>query len=259
MVERMYDAPLRVTVPGTTTFLKRTFRIENNFPFALRQLEFLTTHVTTTVRVRRVDGSYIQSAGVNRGGVFMLGNANVNFAPIQPEEVYPAHGAIEVDFSNSQALADVTRLLFRGVQFVPDEVELRYTWPARYRLQRFDYVNYDVIQNVETLRNRSRTVAGDADFLMMGVTSAQDNNQDTPIDLRYQFMSEWGWAYSSQPIDRLWLMGNYTPQSPRPFVPPIIVPRNGSLYYNMVRNDGAGVQARIMTRFVGYKIKEVCS
>ena len=257
--ERMYDLVLRVSVPATTDHLKRTFRIENNFPLSVRQMEFITTNTDTTVRVRRVDGSYIEAENLQQGTMFMLGDAAVNFPSIQPPEVYPPHGAIEVDFSNPNALVDDVRLFLRGVQLVPAEQELSYVWPRRYRLQRFDYTLYDTIQNIDRLNDRVLNVEQDADFCILGVTSAQDNNQDTPIDLRYQFKSEWGWRYSSEPIDRLWLMGNYTPGWPRAFYPPIFIPRSASFYYDLVRNDALGAQARVMTRFVGYKVTEVCS
>lgn len=254
----MYDIMQAATVPASTTLQKAIIRLNNNFPFALRQLQFIG-FTNSTIRVRRVDGSYIQSAGLQAGTMFQVAQARVNYAPIHPAEIYPPHGAIEVDLTNPNLVADTQRILLRGVQFVPDDQDLRYIWPAKFRMTKFDYITRDTIQNVQTLRDRQMLVQKDADFAILGITSAQDNNQDTPTDLRYQLKSEWGWAYSDQPIDRLFLMGNFVPAWPRPFVTPIIVPRSSALYYDMVRNDPLGVQARIVTRWIGYKITEVCS
>lgn len=258
MTERMFDIMHAVTVPATTTFLKVVIRLQNNFPFALRQLQFIG-FTNSTVRVRRVDGSYIQSAGLQQGTMFTVAQARVNYAPIQPQEVYPPHGAIEVDLSNASGVPDTQRILLRGVQFVPDDQDLRYVWPAKFRMTKFDYITRDTIQNIQTLRDRQLLIQKDADFAVLGLTSAQDNNQDTPVDLRYQLKSEWGWQYSDQPIDRLFLIGNFVPAWPRPAVPPIIVPRSSAIYYDMVRNDPLGVQAQVMLRWIGYKITEVCS
>ena len=254
----MYDIMEAATVPATTPLQKAIIRLENNFPFALRQVQFIG-FTDSTIRIRRVDGSYIQSAGLQAGTLFQVSQSLVNYAPIHPQEVYPAHGAIEVDLSNVSGVQDTQRILLRGVQFVPDDQELLYVWPKSFRLSKFDYMTRDTIQNVETLRDRQMLVRKDADFAILGVTSAQDQNQDTPTDLRYQFKNEWGWRYSNQPIDRLFLMGNFVPAWPRPFVTPIIVPRCAALYYDLVRNDPVGVQAQIATRWIGYKITEACT
>lgn len=258
MAERMYDIMHRATVPATTPLQKAIIPLDNNFPFALRQIQFVA-FTNSTIRVRRVDGSYIQSAGLQQGTMFTVAQARVNYAPIHPQEVYPPHGAIEVDLSNVSGVQDPQRILLRGVQFVPDDQDLRYVWPAQFRMTKYDYISRDVIQAVETLRDRQMLIEKDADFALLGVTSAQDNNQDTPLDLRYQLKSEGGWSYSDQPIDRLFLIGNFVPAWPRPTVPPIIVPRSSAIYYDMVRNDPLGAQAQIVTRWIGYKITEVCA
>jgi len=258
VAERLYDIFEPATVPATTTLMKVVIRLQNNFPFALRQLQFVG-FTNSTIRIRRVDGSYIQSAGVQQGTMFTVAQARVNFEPIQPQEIYPPHGAIEVDLTNPNLVADTQRIFLRGVQFVPDDQEFRYVWPPEFRQTKFDYVTRDTIQNIQTLRNRQMLVEKDADFALLGLTSAQDNNQDTPTDLRYQLKSEWGWNYSNVPIDRLHLIGNFVPAWPRPAVPPIFIPRSSAIYYDMVRNDPLGAQAQLVTRWIGYKITEVCA
>lgn len=258
MAERMYDIVERATVPATTTLQKVVIQLRNNFPFALRQLQFVG-FTNSTVRIRRVDGSYIQSAGLQQGTMFTVAQARPNYEPIQPQEVYPPHGAIEVDLTNPNLVQDVQRILLRGVQFVPDDEAMRYVWPPKFRQTKFDYITRDTIQAIETLRDRQLLIRKDADFAILGVTSAQDNNQDTPLDLRYQLKSEWGWSYSNAPVDRLFLIGNFVPAWARPAVPSIIVPRSSALYYDMFRNDPLGAQAEISLRWIGYKITEVCS
>lgn len=230
------------------------------FPFALRSVHMTGAALDgVTWRIRRVDGSYIDSEPIQRLN-YCSQSYSVNFWPIFPQEPFPAGGALFTDFYNDNVASEPIKVIYRGVQYVPDGTEPFYTYPERYTETRFDYQQYQTVakQTSGELENLSLTIGLDADFVMRGVTGAQDVNFDTPSDIRIQFKSQSGVRYSNAPVPFRFIVGQFIPEFVRPFVPELYIPRGGVLWYNITRNDPAGSTAVQGIRFTGAKITEVC-
>lgn len=254
IIEKPFDYQTETLSLGAGITKFDGLRLDGDGDFVLRSIDMISTgDLFDTIRVRRADQSLIESNPVQFGAMF-FGGYNINFQPVEPEELYPRFGVIEYEVVNVSGAPVTFTILFRGAKRVERADTCWY--PPRFRARPFDLVRYDTMAAVETIRNRTVTVPYANDFVLRAITFSQDETLDTPGDLRFRFQDHSGWYYSNVPINWQFLVGTFVPEQPRAWVPEIYIPRREFFSYDAVRDKPAGSAMRGMLRFIGAIIEE---
>lgn len=230
---------------------RNNLRLDGDGDFVLTGWRVISVgNLLAQVRLFRADGSDLALERLEFGSFF--GGYNVNYHTIWPPELYPRNGSLGWEVQLPTGGPSTFTLLLRGRKRLPRSEAQICRYPERYREEYFEFPAYDVMAAGATIRNRPVDLARDTDFAIRAITFAQDNNFSTPGSLTYRFMDSDGWYYSNAGINWQFLLGTFTPEQPRAFVPEIYVPFRRLFLYDAVRG-GAG-SARFQLRFIGAKI-----
>ncbi len=267
---------LSITLDSDAPFLLRLVRSRGLYPglFMFQNAKKQWTSngfMTDLVGPQDAAGSFFPSRG----------------KPIAPQMVYPASSQIVIDVSNpTSSSIDGARLLFRGSKLYKDGAVRSFAYPPAF--DPLSFVFTKVIPNVPPvgrLLNLQFEMLSNFDFVYMaGVCDPFDISTPAPVypagcisNLDVTLRDEARQPYSNEPIHINDLFGQGLPTStplvasattdssqddavvqyPGLVTPAIYLPRNSSLYMDLVRNDsGMGfTNVNLHFRLIGIQVR----
>lgn len=267
---------LSIPLDSDAPFLLRVVRSRGLYPgrfmFQNAQRQWQSSgFVTDLVGPQSATGSYTASRG----------------RPVAPQMLYPASSQIVIDVSNPTT-SSITgaRLLFRGSKLYRDGAVRSFAYPSSF--DALSYVFAKVVPNVaavQTLSNLQFEMQSNFDFVYMaGVCDPFDITNPSPTypagcfaNLDVLIKDEARQPYSNQPIHVNDLFGQGLPTSnplaagdttdssqddavlqyPGLVTPAIYLPRNTSMYLDVIRNDATGGFGNVNLHFrlIGIQVR----
>lgn len=261
MQKRQFDFQHTFTAPAGVS--KQVQQLSSGqfagaFDFVLQSWTMVTSGDDVRLRLLTPERRYLDNEAVNQRFILPVGSYLTNYGPVWPPELYPVNSVLELDVDNRTG-GDVTlTVIYHGFHLVPDAFDGSVSFPDSFELRRFDYVTQHVLGGNDTSTDNVMHVESDADFLLMGMATAHDDQQALPTALTFALRGQNGQRYSNNPISWLFYSGSSIPERPRAFYPPIHIPANGFLLYDWIRTDG-GADAKVTTRWIGAKVLRVCA
>lgn len=269
MIERHHDYQLTIASLPTGGLKGVTLQLDSDAPFALR-LTKTRNMPSTGYRFRNPRGVYADSAEQ----VELSARGTVRY----PQMVYPANGNLVIDVPNAGAPVTNVRVLFRGSKLYQDGAIAAPTYPDKCSTLPFIYPV--VVQGVLALtkgrnNNVQLQIASDADFALRYcyadsfklVTGSPYSGSGAYTELYVTLRDSEYKAYSNEPIhiDDLFggkfaILGPLTDSAqatlwPGLFTPEIYIPRSGSLFFDIFRNDTVTTStSELHFRFCGAKV-----
>lgn len=287
MVERHHDYSLTIAVVPPGGLFDIPLQLDTDAPFALRLVRSRNLGLSG-FRFQTPTKNW-QSSQLRTDVIQVLGRGAFpsRGLPVYPQMVYPIGSQIVCDIGNTtgENLTNV-KLLFRGSKLFQDGSIAGPTYPASFAPLTFCYQTVvNQVPVVGTRFDNQLHIINDADFaLRCGVADAWgqlvDGAPGSINSILFQQYSEVyvtlrdesKKAYSNEPIHINDLFGTTTPFStgnggnddqvlytPGLFTPEIYIPRDHSLYFDIVRNDdpadpSVDMPVNLWFRFHGSKV-----
>ena len=288
MVERHQDYSLTVPVVPPGGLFDIPLQLDTDAPFALRLVRSRNLGLSG-FRFQTPNKAW-QSSQLRTDVFQVLGRGAFpsRGLPVYPQMVYPIGSQIVCDIGNTtgENLTNV-KLLFRGSKLFQDGSIAGPTYPSSFAPLTFCYQT--VVNNVPvvgSLFDNQLHIINDADFatrcavadpfglLVDGAATSAGQAASTQqySEVYVTLRDEARKAYSNEPIHINDLFGQTTPFStgaggnddqvlytPGLFTPEIYIPRDHSLYFDIVRNDDpadalVNTPVNLWFRFMGCKV-----
>jgi hypothetical protein len=299
MIERHHDYVLTIpTLASGASVLSEPIKIDTDAPFLARARGLHIAPPTGTrnqtnvqflrFRFKNAAGEYTSQIPIQTPADFALAfGQGGHYRPIYPQQPFPPGGVIEVDVYNDGPELTNLQVIFRGVKLFKDGAIAAPGYPPECTARDFTYQTGKgtatdpplVLATTSSLIQQIFNVRSDADFVLRGGqaglwTSSGAGGLYSPFgytELYCQLFDANLKPYSNAPLHIDWLFGNgggtqlpgFTAlgnSAPGLFVPEIYIPKNGALYFNLIRNDAAYVgvtdalPVRISMAWIGSKI-----